>query len=71
MEQLLRGFYTAYSACRPRVLDGKTPNQVVAEQLTAKPSRANPAPKGQASPCGVTKARLIAEAAKAVSQPDS
>ena len=71
LEQLLRGFNQAYNARRQRVLDGKTPNQVVAERLTARPRRANPAPHGQASPCDVTKARLIAEAAKEVSQPDS
>ena len=71
LEQLLRGFNQAYNARRQRVLDGKTPNQVVAERLTARPRRANPTPYGQASPCDVTKARLIAEATKEVSQPDS
>ena len=71
LEQLLRGFNTAYNARRQRVLDAKTPNQVVAEHLAAKPNLANPAPQGQASPCDVTKARLIAEAAKEVSQPDN
>ncbi len=30
LEQVLRGFNRAYSARRQRVLDGKTPNQVVA-----------------------------------------
>ena len=33
LEQLLRGFNAAYNARRQRVLDGKTPNQVVAERL--------------------------------------
>jgi len=36
IEQLLRGFNAAYNARRKRVLDGKTPDQVVAEGLKAK-----------------------------------
>jgi len=71
LEQLLRGFNYAYNGRSQRVLDGKTLNQVVAERLKAQPRRANPAPHGRASPCDTTKARLIAEAAKDVSQPDN
>ena len=71
MEQVLRGFNTAYNARRQRVLDGKTPSQVVAERLKAEPKLANPAPHGRASPCDTTKARLIVDAAKEVSQPNS
>ena len=71
LEQQPRGFNQAYNARRPRVLDGKTPNQVVAEHLEAKPKLANPAPHGRAGPCDATKARLIADRAKEVSQPDS
>ncbi len=71
LEQLLRGFNTAYNARRQRVLDGRTPNQVAAEHLKTKPDLANPAPQGRAGPCDATKARLIAEAAKEVSQPDN
>ena len=76
LEQLLRGFNQAYNARRQRALDGRTPNQVTAEHLKAKPELANPAPPnptthGRAGPCDATKARLIAEAAKEVSQPDS
>ena len=71
LEQMLRGFNTAYNTRRQRVLDGRTPNQVVAEHLKAKPELANPAPHGRAGPCDTTKARLIADAAKEVSQPDS
>ena len=43
LEQLLRGFNAAYNARRQRVLDSKTPDQVVAERLKAKPvlARAN------------------------------
>ena len=71
LEQRLRGFNTAYNARRQRVLEGKTPNQVGAEHLKAKPDLANPAPHGQAVPCDATKARLIADRAKEVSRPDS
>jgi hypothetical protein len=70
LEQLLRGFNAAYNGRRQRVLDGRTPNQVVAQRLKAKPELANAKPHGRAGPCDTTKARLIAEAAKEVSQPD-
>jgi transposase InsO family protein len=71
LEQLLRGFNAAYNARRQRVLAGKTPDQVVAERLKAKPELANARPHGRAGPCDATKARLIAHAAKEVSQPDT
>ena len=35
VEQLLCGFNAAYNDRRQRVLDGKTPNQIVAERLKA------------------------------------
>jgi dihydroxyacetone kinase DhaKLM complex PTS-EIIA-like component DhaM len=54
-----------------RVLEGQTPDQVVAERLTAKPVLAKTKPSGRAGPCDITKARLIAENAKEVSQPDT
>ena len=66
LEQLLRGLNTAYNARRQRVLNGRMPNQVTAEHLTAKPELANPAPHGRARPCDATKARLIADAANGV-----
>ena len=44
LKQLLRGFNAAYNARRQRVLDGKTPDQVVAERLKAKPELANANP---------------------------
>ena len=66
LEQLLRGFNAAYNARRQRVLEGKTPDQVVAERLKAKPTLAKGKPQGRASPCDTTKARLIAERAKMV-----
>jgi transposase InsO family protein len=71
LEQLLRGFNAAYNARRQRVLDGKTPNQVVAEHLKARRKLANAKPHGRAGPDDIAKARLIVEAAKEVSQPDS
>jgi transposase len=70
LEQLLRGFNAAYNARRQRVLEAKTPDQVVAERLAAKPALAQDKPSGQAGPCDIIKARLIAESAKEVSQPD-
>ena len=66
LEQLLRGFNAAYNARRQRVLAAKTPDQVVAERLTAKPALAKDKPAGRAGPCHITKARLIAESAKMV-----
>src|SRR5215211_2767881 len=46
LERLLRGFNAAYNARRQRVLDGKTPDQVVAERLKARRKLANPKPEG-------------------------
>jgi transposase InsO family protein len=70
LEQLLRGFNAAYNARRQRVLDGRTPDQVVAERLKARRKLARAKPEGRAGPEDIAKARLIAEAAKEVSQPD-
>jgi hypothetical protein len=71
LEQLLRGFNAAYNTRRQRVLDGKTPNQVVAERLKAKRKLASAKSRGRAGPNDILKARLIVEAAKEVSQPDT
>src|ERR671933_566841 len=71
LEQLLRGFNAAYNARRQRVLDGKTPDQVVAERLKARRPLANAKPHGRAGPEDIANARLIAEAAREVSRPDS
>jgi transposase InsO family protein len=71
LEQLLRGFNAAYNARRQRVLEGKTPNQVVAERLKARRKLANAKPQGRAGSNDIAKARLIAERAKDVSQPNS
>ena len=71
LERLLRGFNAAYNARRQRVLDGKTPDQVVVERIEAEPELARAKPHGRAGPCDTTKARLVVEAAKEISQPDS
>lgn len=71
LEQLLRGFNAAYNTRRQRVLDGKTPDRVVAERIEAEPELARATSQGRAGPCDTTKARLVAEAAKEVSQPDT
>ncbi len=74
LEQLLRGFNAAYNARRQRVLDGRTPDQVVKERLRARRKLArakSDQPEGRAGPDDVARARLIAEAAKEVSQPNS
>jgi hypothetical protein len=54
-----------------RVLASQTPDQVVAERLTAKPALAKAKPSGRAGPDDIIKARLIAESAKEISQPDN
>ena len=65
-------FCTAgYNARRQRVLEAKTPDQVVAERFTAKPALAKDKPAGRAGPYDITKARLIADRAKKVSQSDN
>jgi transposase InsO family protein len=71
LEQVLRGFNAASNARRQRVLDGKTPDQIVAERLKARRKLADAKPHGRAGPDDITTARFIAEAAKEVSQPDS
>ena len=71
LEQLLRGFNAAYNARRQRVLEGKTPEQVVAERLQARRKLARGEPEGWAGPDDIARARDIVEAAKDVSQPDS
>src|SRR3712207_6925919 len=50
LERLLRGFNAAYDARRQRVLDGKTPDQVVAERLKARRKLARAKPEGRAGP---------------------
>ena len=51
------------------MLQATTPDQVVAERLNVKPVLAKDKPAGRTGPCDITKARLIADRAKEVSQP--
>ncbi|GAA0600300.1 hypothetical protein GCM10009416_42900 [Craurococcus roseus] len=79
-DEQLRGFNAAYNARRQRVLDGKTPDQVVAERLRARRRLAKPKPEGGAGTAraernrmrrdAIADARLVADAAKDVSPPD-
>jgi transposase InsO family protein len=71
LEQLLRGFNAAYNARRQRVLDGKTPNQLVAQRLQSRHQLAHVKTHGRAGTDDIAKARIIVEAAKEVSQPDT
>jgi transposase InsO family protein len=71
LEQLLRGFNAAYNARRQRVLDDKTPHQVVAQRRQARRQLARAKPPGQAGADDLAKACLIAQTAKEVSQPDT
>jgi transposase InsO family protein len=71
LEQLLRGFNAAYNARRQRVLQGRTPNQAVAERLAVRRKLRGTKPAGQAGPHDIAKARIIVENAKDVSQPDT
>ena len=71
LEQLLRGFNAAYNARRQRVLGGQTPNQVVAERLKVRRKLVRTKTHDRAGPADIVKARLIVEAAKEVSQPDT
>jgi transposase InsO family protein len=71
LERLLVGFNSAYNARRQRVLDGRSPDEVVRERLTRDRDLANPAYRPPPDPCVVPKALLVVERAKDVSQPDS
>ena len=71
LEQLLRGFNAAHNDRRQRVLDGKALNQVTAQRLKARRRLARGKPEGRAGPDDVARARLVAETAKEVSQPDT
>src|SRR5215217_3250613 len=71
LERLLVGFNSAYNARRQRVLDGRSPEQVVRERLQHAGSLTNPAHRPPADACVLPKAMLVIERAKDVSQPDS
>lgn len=71
LEQLLWGFNAAYNMRRQRVLNGKTPSQIVAERLAAKRRWRNVRLAGQATPADIARAQIIVETAKDASQPDN
>jgi transposase InsO family protein len=71
LERLLMGFNAAYNARRQRVLDGRSPEQVVRERLEHAVSLTNPAYQPLPDPCVLPKAMLAIDRAKDVSQPDS
>jgi transposase InsO family protein len=71
LERLLVGFNSAYNARRQRVLDGRSPDEIVRECLTRDRDRANPGYRPPSDPCALPKAMLVIERAKDVSQPDN
>ena len=71
LERLLVGFNSAYNARRQRVLDGRSPEEVVRERLERDTSLANPGYRPPPDPCVLPKAMLVIERAKDVSQPDT
>src|ERR671933_2648413 len=71
LERLLAGFTSAYNARRPRVLDGRSPEEVVRERLTRDQGLANPGHRPPSDPCVLPRAMLVIGRAKDVSQPDS
>jgi transposase InsO family protein len=71
LERLLAGFDQAYDARRQRVLDGRSPEEVVRERLTRDQGLANPGYRPPFDPCALPKAMLVIERAKDVSQPDN
>jgi hypothetical protein len=71
LERLLVGFNAAYNARRQRVLDGRSPEEVVRERLARDQSLANRGYHPPPDPCVLPKAMLVVERAKDVSHPDS
>jgi transposase InsO family protein len=70
LERLLEGFNRAYNARRQRVLDGRSPEEVVRERLAQDRGLANPGYRPPFDPCALPRAMLVIERAKDVSQPD-
>ena len=70
LERLLAGLNQAYNARRQRVLDGRSPDEVVRERLAQDRSLANPGYRPPSDPCVLPRAMLVIERAKDVSQPD-
>ena len=71
LERLLAGFNQAYNARRQRVLDGRSPEEVVRERLAQDWGLTNPGYRPPSDPCVLPEAMLVVGRAKDVSQPDS
>jgi len=71
LERLLEGFNSAYDARRQRVLDGRSPEEVVRERLAQDRGLANPGYRPPSDPCVLPRAMLVIERAKEVLQPDN
>jgi transposase len=71
LERLLKGFNQAYNARRQRVLEGRSPEDIVRERLRRRKQLANASYEPPADPCVLSRALMVVEAAKEVSQPDS
>ncbi len=69
LEQRLRSFNAAYNARRQRALGGKTPDQIAAERLAARPDLANARLHGRAGPGGAAKGRPTGEPSSGPSPP--
>jgi transposase InsO family protein len=59
LERLLAGFGQAYNARRQRVLDGRSPEEVVRERLTRDQGLANPGYRPPFDPCALPRATLV------------
>jgi transposase InsO family protein len=71
LERLLVGFNGASNARRQRVLDGRSPEEVVRERLARDKTLANPGYRPPSDPCVLPKAMLVVAAANAASPPDT
>jgi transposase len=71
LECLLKGFNQAYNARRQRVLEGRSPEDVVRERLRRCKQLTSPRYEPPADPCVLPRALLVVEAAKEASQPDT
>src|SRR5689334_23075836 len=71
LERLLEGFNQAHNARRQRVLDGRSPEEVVRERLAHDRGLANPGHRPPFDPCALPRAMLVIGCAKDLSQPNT
>ena len=71
LERLLAGFNQAYNARRQRVLDGRSPEEIVRERLARDDRLADPDHRPPSDLCALPRALLVVERANEVSQPDN